>query len=82
MPRKTAGRAIDLMLRLQTSLAETPMWRCMECSMAHQSADMLTMHSANTDHQPFYGTKADLEHHREVVRKGRAQFIQQGPKDG
>lgn len=69
--RKTkAEKAIDLMAALQTSLDKTAMWRCMQCSTAHQSADVLTMHSANTDHQPFYGTKPDLEHHRQVVAGG------------
>lgn len=69
-PRKsTAAKTIDLMERLVASLNETPMWRCIQCSAAHDSADVLTMHSANTDHQPFYGTKADLEHHRGVVAR-------------
>jgi hypothetical protein len=69
--RPVAAATIDLMERLKASLDETAMWRCIQCSTSHQSADMLTMHSANTDHQPFYGTKADLEHHRAVLGGGR-----------
>ena len=71
MPRRSrAAQTIDLMSRLKDSLDKSKIWRCMQCSYAHSSSDMVTMHSANTDHQPFYGTKADLEHHRQVVSGG------------
>lgn len=51
--------------------AAKALWRCMQCSKSSESADMLTMHSANTGHQSFYGTEADLHHHRRVVSQGQ-----------
>ncbi len=50
---------------------EKAQWHCIQCSKSSESADELTMHSANTNHQPFYGTKADLEHHRSVLAKAK-----------
>ena len=70
--KPVAVQTIDLMMRLKESLDTTAMWRCLQCSTAHQSSDMLSMHSANTDHQTFFGTKADLEHHRAMLQRADA----------
>ena len=78
MTRRKAEKVIDLMVALKQSLDATKMWRCMQCSEAHRSSDMLSMHSANTDHQPFFGTKADLVHHRGVLAKHVAPLTPSG----
>lgn len=57
-------------------------WYCIECDARSDEADQMTMHSANFDHQPFFGTESDRDLHRGVVAKGRAASGQEERADG